>query len=70
MKLQLPDKEDTNQTRKVSMFMARNDFDEFDKENPFTKMSSNPAKLDRCVKHVRAKGGVDNPWAVCNASLK
>ena len=29
-----------------------------------------PAKLDRCVADVKAKGGVDNPWAVCNASLK
>lgn len=28
-----------------------------------------PAKLDRCVADVKAKGGVDNPWAVCNASL-
>jgi len=29
-----------------------------------------PAKLDRCVKKVKAKGGVKNPWAVCKASLK
>ena len=28
-----------------------------------------PAKLDRCVADVKAKGGVDNPWAVCNASI-
>ena len=28
-----------------------------------------PEKLDRCVADVKAKGGVDNPWAVCNASL-
>ena len=28
-----------------------------------------PAKLDRCVADVKAKGGVDNAWAVCNASL-
>lgn len=28
-----------------------------------------PAKLDRCVKDVKAKGGADNPWAVCNASI-
>jgi len=28
-----------------------------------------PAKLDRCVVDVKAKGGVDNPWAVCNASI-
>ena len=28
-----------------------------------------PEKLDRCVADVKAKGGVDNAWAVCNASL-
>ena len=28
-----------------------------------------PDKLDRCVADVKAKGGVDNAWAVCNASL-
>ncbi len=28
-----------------------------------------PAKLDKCVADVKAKGGVDNPWAVCNASI-
>jgi len=28
-----------------------------------------PAKLDRCVADVKAKGGVDNPWAVCQASI-
>jgi hypothetical protein len=28
-----------------------------------------PKKLDRCVKKVKAKGGVKNPWAVCKASL-
>ena len=28
-----------------------------------------PQKLDDCVEKVKAKGGVDNPWAVCNASL-
>ena len=28
-----------------------------------------PAKLDRCVDDIKAKGGVDNPWAVCNASI-
>ena len=28
-----------------------------------------PAKLDRCVADVKAKGGVDNAWAVCNASI-
>ena len=27
-----------------------------------------PEKLDRCVADVKAKGGVDNPWAVCVAS--
>lgn len=28
-----------------------------------------PAKFDRCVKKVKARGGVDNPYAVCRASL-
>ena len=28
-----------------------------------------PAKLDKCVDDIKAKGGVDNPWAVCNASI-
>ena len=28
-----------------------------------------PEKLDRCVADVKAKGGVDNAWAVCNASI-
>jgi len=28
-----------------------------------------PAKLDRCVADVKAKGDVDNAWAVCNASI-
>ena len=28
-----------------------------------------PEKLDRCVADVKAKGDVDNPWAVCNASI-
>ena len=29
-----------------------------------------PAKLDRCVKAVKAKGSAVNPWAVCKASLE
>ena len=28
-----------------------------------------PQKLDDCVAKVKSKGGVDNPWAVCNASV-
>ena len=28
-----------------------------------------PAKLDRCVAKLKRKGGVENPWAVCKASL-
>lgn len=28
-----------------------------------------PEKLDRCVSKVKSKGGVDNAWAVCNASI-
>jgi hypothetical protein len=27
-----------------------------------------PDKLDRCLKKVRAKGGVKNPYAICVAS--
>ena len=27
-----------------------------------------PKKLEDCVRDVKAKGGVDNPWAVCVAS--
>ena len=27
-----------------------------------------PKKLERCVRRVKAKGGVKNPWAVCIAS--
>jgi len=28
-----------------------------------------PEKLDRCVSKVKAKGGVENAWAVCKASM-
>lgn len=29
-----------------------------------------PAKLDKCVADVKKQGdGVDNPWAVCTASI-
>jgi hypothetical protein len=28
-----------------------------------------PAKFDRCVRKVKASGKVDNPYAICNASL-
>jgi len=28
-----------------------------------------PAEYDRCVEHVKAKGGADNPFAVCRASM-
>ena len=28
-----------------------------------------PEKFDRCVSKVKAGGGVDNPYAVCNASI-
>ena len=28
-----------------------------------------PQKLDDCVAKVKAKGEVDNPWEVCNASI-
>jgi len=66
----LPSQEDLNQTRKVGMFKESSLFDDRIEEiNPFTQMASNPEKLERCVKHVKAKGGVDNAWAVCQASL-
>jgi len=28
-----------------------------------------PKKLDRCVKKVKAQGGVKEPWPVCKAAL-
>jgi len=28
-----------------------------------------PASFDRCVKHVKARGGVTNPYAVCRGSM-
>lgn len=28
-----------------------------------------PAAFDRCVKHVKGKGKVDNPYAVCRTSM-
>jgi hypothetical protein len=59
---------DTNQTRTVGMPLASSEFDTM-RLDPFTRMASNPAKLDRCVSHVKAKGVADNPWAVCQASL-
>ncbi len=61
--------EDTNQTRTVGMFMDRSDLDRIEM-HPHLGLSSNPAKLDRCVRKVKAKGGARNAWAVCNASLK
>ena len=30
---------------------------------------SKTAKMERCVAHVKAKGGKVNPYAVCNASI-
>lgn len=60
---------DTDQTRIVSMFKESSDFDRIEEINPFTQMQSNPEKLHRCVNKVKAKGGVDDPWAVCQASL-
>ena len=28
-----------------------------------------PRAFDRCVQHVKAKGGVGDPYAVCRASM-
>ena len=68
--LKLPTEADTNQTRTVGMMKESSNIDTLgDRENPFTKMESNPANLERCVKHVKGKKGIDNPWAVCNASI-
>jgi hypothetical protein len=32
--------------------------------------ASNPAKFDRCVKEVQARGGASNAYAVCKSALK
>lgn len=66
----VPSSDEINQTRKLGLPVRRNDFDRIEKLNPFTQMSSNPAKLHRCVEKVKRKGGADNPWAVCQASLR
>ncbi len=29
-----------------------------------------PAKLDRCVRQVRASGSARNPYATCNSALR
>ncbi len=29
-----------------------------------------PEKFDRCVDNVKAKGGTDSPYAVCNTSIR
>ena len=47
-------------------------------DGPFEKQSEaatalkrwNPAKFDRCVKKVKAKGGAANAYAVCKSALK
>lgn len=28
-----------------------------------------PAKMDRCVRKVKARGGSKSPWAVCQAAM-
>lgn len=50
------------------MFQRSSDYDHV-QDVPFVRMASNPAKLDRCVGKVKRKGGVDNAYAVCKASL-
>ena len=60
---------DTNQTRTVGMVLRRSDYDRIEEINPYTQMASNPEKLDRCVRKVKAKGDARNAYAVCNASL-
>lgn len=61
---------DTDQTRKLGLPLRSSDYDRIETENPFTKMASNPAKLDRCVDKVKGQKGVKNAYAICNASLK
>lgn len=60
---------DPNQSRSVGMALQSSDFDHNDTINPFTQMESNPAALHRCVNKVKGKKGIDNAYAVCNASL-
>ena len=47
------------------MFLKRSDFDRMTMV-PWLGFSSNPAKLERCVKKVKARGG-KKPWAICQA---
>ena len=65
-----PTPEGTNQQRTVGMFLRSSDLNTIDEIHPHLGLKSNPAKLHRCVKKVKARGGADNPWAVCNASIK
>jgi len=43
-----------NQTRTVGMPLKKSDFDDNEKENPFTKMASNPAKTEKQARFMRA----------------
>jgi hypothetical protein len=52
----------------VGEILKSSDFDRITEINPFTGFSSNPAKFDRCVDKVKAKGEARNAYAVCNAS--
>lgn len=58
------------QSRVVGEILKSSDFDRIEEINPFTGFSSNPAKFDRCVRSVKAKGEARNAYAVCNASMK
>jgi len=64
-----PGRQNETQSRTVGEILKSSDFDRITEINPFTGFSSNPAKYDRCVKAVKAKGGATNPYAVCNASM-
>lgn len=64
-----PAHQNKTQSRTVGMFLQRNDYDRMVMV-PFLGFSSNPAKLDRCVKKVKAQGGAKNAWAVCKSSMK
>ena len=42
IELGYPSESDTNQSRKVGMFKASSNFDQFNEMNPFVGMESNP----------------------------
>lgn len=51
-----PDNEQTNQSRTVGNLLAKNDFDENDRINPFTQMETNPKGSKAHRRAMKAKG--------------